>query len=246
MNIDSKTIHTQFCDFHDLSMTESVSKVVELSRSKDAEIIVTPNIDHLARLTKPGSEELSVIYQSASLILCDSKILHKLLLFKGMHINHVIPGSSLTEELFSNSLSEKDNITIIGGDNSVITKLRNKHPDLTINHYNPPMGFINKPDEVQKTIDFCVQHNGHYTFLAVGSPRQEILAAKLAEQDSVQGAILCIGASILFLVDEEKRAPLWMQTLHLEWLYRMLQDPKRLAKRYGSNFLKLPAIYRNL
>jgi exopolysaccharide biosynthesis WecB/TagA/CpsF family protein len=51
---------------------------------------------------------------------------------------------------------------------------------------------------------------------------------------------LCIGASINFLTGAEKRAPRWMQRLGVEWLYRLLRNPRRLAWRY---LLRGPRIF---
>lgn len=107
------------------------------------------------------------------------------------------------------------------------------------------MGFINKPEEVEALVKEVEGLAAHYVFLAVGSPRQEILAAKI-RQSSAIGVGLCIGASINFLVGKEVRAPIWMQKLHIEWLYRMLQDPKRLVRRYVMNAVWLPKIYWRL
>jgi UDP-N-acetyl-D-mannosaminuronic acid transferase (WecB/TagA/CpsF family) len=57
---------------------------------------------------------------------------------------------------------------------------------------------------------------------------------------------LCIGASINFLTGSERRAPRWMQLIGFEWLYRLMNDPRRLAKRYlvrGPRiFLLLPRL----
>jgi N-acetylglucosaminyldiphosphoundecaprenol N-acetyl-beta-D-mannosaminyltransferase len=61
-----------------------------------------------------------------------------------------------------------------------------------------------------------------------------------------KGVALCIGASILFLVGEERRAPLWVQHLSLEWCYRMFQNPRVLVKRYFGNSLKLRRIFSAL
>jgi len=240
------TVKTRICDFDDLNLTETINKIKILAKSDTQHTLITPNIDHMARLITGNNKELIPIYQSASLCLCDSKILQKLMLLKGILLENVIPGSSLTEELFNNNLQTDDKIVIIGGDQNVITKLKAQYSELIIEHYNPPMGFINNETEVNKTINFCIAKQPEYIFLAVGSPRQEILAQKLKDTNKTTGVALCIGASILFLVDEEKRAPEWMQKAHIEWLYRMMQDPKRLVARYWSNFLKLLRIYKKI
>ena len=106
------------------------------------------------------------------------------------------------------------------------------------------MGFINKPDEVDKLIQTIKELKPDLIFLAVGSPRQEEFALKL-KATLEHGIALCIGASILFLTGDEKRAPQIMQQLSLEWLHRMFSDT-RLFKRYIANALNLVKIYRKL
>lgn len=189
---------------------------------------------------------LQPIYDNASLNLCDSRILEKILKLKGHTVKEVIPGSTLTQKLFDDVLTQDSRVLIVGGNDDVISRLRTKYNTLQLQHYNPPMGFINSPKEVEKTLSTIKKSNAQYVFLAVGSPRQEILAKLIKDKDLINGVALCIGASILFLVGEEKRAPKILQILHLEWGYRMMQDPRRLVKRYFDNLVKLPKLYAKL
>jgi hypothetical protein len=71
-----------------------------------------------------------------------------------------------------------------------------------------------------------------FSFLAIGSPQQEMIAAKLKERGVVRGLALCIGAAVNYLTGIEKRVPNWMQQLGWEWFYRLVQNPRRLARRY--------------
>ena len=82
-----------------------------------------------------------------------------------------------------------------------------------------------------------MRSRARFTFLAVGSPQQELLAHRVAlragaGRDDAGGCALCIGAALRFVVGEEKRAPVIMQKLGLEWSYRLGQDPVRLWRRY--------------
>lgn len=240
-------IKTKLFELDNCTLKQALTTTQKLANSGAAHYIVTPNIDHLSRLVSDkDSAGLLPIYTGASLNLCDSRIFEKLLKLKGQTVKEVIPGSTLTEELFKHTLTKQDKVLIIGGDNNVINRVTAKYAELDIQHYNPPMGFINKPEEVEKTLTAIESSNCNYVFLAIGSPRQEVLAGLLKQRNRFSGVALCIGASILFLVGEEKRAPMWMQKLHIEWLYRMLQDPKRLVKRYSSNALSLVKIYKAL
>ncbi len=68
--------------------------------------------------------------------------------------------------------------------------------------------------------------------LAMGMPKQEILANKLKQELSHPCLIICGGAILDFLAGRVSRAPSWMRKFGMEWLYRLMLEPKRLFKRY--------------
>lgn len=77
--------------------------------------------------------------------------------------------------------------------------------------------------------------------LGLGAPKQELWVTAYASQLKVKVA-LCVGATIDFLAGEKPRAPMWMRRVGLEWLHRMLSEPKRLAKRYFIDAVEFPKI----
>ena len=66
----------------------------------------------------------------------------------------------------------------------------------------------------------------------VGSPQQEKIALGALKRGTATGIGLCIGMSLQFSAGMIPRAPHWIQALRLEWLHRLAQEPKRLARRY--------------
>jgi UDP-N-acetyl-D-mannosaminuronic acid transferase (WecB/TagA/CpsF family) len=95
------------------------------------------------------------------------------------------------------------------------------------------MNLISNP----AAIDACVRDIEalspfRFCFIGVGSPQQEIIAQKLKERNVARGLALCVGAAVDFITGAERRAPRWMQHLGLEWLFRLLMNPRRLARRY--------------
>jgi exopolysaccharide biosynthesis WecB/TagA/CpsF family protein len=242
-----KKIHTGIVCFNDLDLAEAAEVVRCLSVEPQFSYVVTPNVDHLSRLCDvPANDYLLNIYLRARVTLCDSRIVEKILYFSGRSVKAVVSGSDLTRYLFDRVLMPTSKIVIVGCQNEEIVKLQHHYPQLKIQHVNPSMGFINNDDEVKSLINSVVKCEADYLFLAVGSPRQEIFAHKLKEAGLKKGVALCIGASINFIVGVESRAPRWMQFLYLEWFYRMLQDPKRLVKRYFLNALQLPKIIKQM
>lgn len=208
-----------------------MKKVVDIIFSGINEnlVIVTPNVDHVNRIHK--DENFKEIYKNSDVIINDSKILKFLSYPLNINLKHVNPGSDVTETLFSDERIQKCNICVVGAKAGDIAFL-NKRYNLNIrNHIEPSYGFINDENEVNEIIEKARLLPASLFFLAVGSPRQEILATKF-KQSGVKGAFFCCGASLLFLTGEEKRAPLGFQKLGLEWFFRLIQSPRRLLKRY--------------
>ena len=85
-------------------------------------------------------------------------------------------------------------------------------------------------------ISFLEQHIDPERFsvivLAMGMPKQEILATKIKGEIKGNGVVVCGGAIIDFHAGRFKRAPAWVQKCSLEWLYRLIKEPRRLFKRY--------------
>jgi exopolysaccharide biosynthesis WecB/TagA/CpsF family protein len=193
--------------------------------------VVTPNVDHLIRYhDDPKFQEQ---YANASYVLLDSRFLsHIFRAAKGKRIR-VCTGSDLTARLFSQIIEPIDSIVLIGGSNEQARQLAQTYGLKSLHHYNPPMGFIRDPQEVEACLRFAEANSPfRFCFIAVGAPQQEIFAQLLKRRRLARGLALCIGASINFMTGKERRAPRWMQRLGLEWMYRLGVDPRRLARRY--------------
>jgi exopolysaccharide biosynthesis WecB/TagA/CpsF family protein len=193
--------------------------------------VVTPNVDHLIRYH--DDPKFRALYAEAAYILLDSQFLSRVWrVTKGMRVR-VCTGSDLTEQLFARIIAPDDRIVLIGCSREQARLLTERYGLTALCHYNPPMGFIDDPQQVEACVRFVEEHSPfRFCFIAVGAPRQEILAQALKSRGVARGMALCIGASINFLTGAELRAPVWMQRLGMEWLFRLLNDPRRLAARY--------------
>ena len=74
-------------------------------------------------------------------------------------------------------------------------------------------------------------------FVALGNPKQELWMGRNAAKLDV-GAMIGIGGTFNFLAGRVKRAPKWMQKCGLEWVYRIIQEPGRLWRRYAYGLVK--------
>lgn len=204
--------------------------------------VVTPNVDHLIRCHEDPSYHS--VYRSATYVLLDSRFAAYLLrVVKGMRLP-VCPGADAFPELLEKVVAPTDRIVLIGGNARQAKILANTYGLSDLRHHNPPMGFINDPVAVRECLEFIEAASPfRFCFLAVGAPQQEQIACQLMQRGRARGLALCFGASLNFVTGVEKRAPVWMRRMGLEWIYRLLQDPRRLAKRY---LIRGPRIFRHL
>ncbi|MCB9973107.1 MAG: WecB/TagA/CpsF family glycosyltransferase [Rhodospirillales bacterium] len=97
---------------------------------------------------------------------------------------------------------------------------------LTMNGFHKDSDYLEKIKETQPDI----------ILLCMGMPRQELLAARL-KAEKFPGLIICGGGWADFYSGVKPRAPLWMRKLALEWFFRLINEPKRLGKRYTVDIL---------
>lgn len=182
------------------------------------------------RLSRDPS--LLPLYQRAMLCLLDSRVVARAARALGLPSPAVTTGSDLTAQLLATHVRPGERVTIVGLRASHLPGLVARTGIAPPAHYDPPMGFDRDPVEMERAVRFVLDHPARLVFLAVGSPRQERLAAAIAATGEARGTGLCIGASLEFLAGAVPRAPMFMQRLGIEWMHRMLSDPRRLARRY--------------
>ena len=192
--------------------------------------VVTPNADHLVRISRDAS--LLPVYRTALLRVMDSTVVTRVARLLGLRTTPVVRGTDLAAALVTQVLQPGERLTVIGMDQALLPALRRRCPSVEIAHHNPPMGFDRDPAAFAAAVGFAVAHPARLTVLAVGMPRQEKLAAAIAATGQAHGVGLCVGSALEFLAGAHARAPRWVQEAGLEWLYRMVREPRRLARRY--------------
>jgi bacterial polymer biosynthesis proteins, WecB/TagA/CpsF family len=219
--------------FDPLSSAQALKRLAEVTDETPYSYVVTPNVDHAVRLheSRDSLRLLKPMYEAAGMCLCDSKILHMLARLRGVRLP-VVPGSELTASIFGNLIQAGDRIAIVGGDDALLGDLRARYPNVKFVQHCPPMGLRKNPAARAAAAAFIARSGARYTFIAVGSPQQEMIASEAQSLPGAKGIALCIGASLEFLTGRVKRAPKLAQNLGLEWAHRLLSDPKRMWRRY--------------
>ena len=216
--------------FADLDATAAADWLARRPAATPFGYVTTPNADHLARLHRRPA--LAPLYADALLCLLDSRVVAGMARLAGLPVPRVAPGSDLTELLLTRYLAADERITIIGLHEAFLPALVARCGLAPPAHYDPPIGFEHDATALRTAVEFVLAHPARFVFLAVGSPRQEMLAAAIAATGQAAGVGLCIGAGLAFLAGAARRAPGWVQHAGLEWLYRLALEPRRLARRY--------------
>jgi exopolysaccharide biosynthesis WecB/TagA/CpsF family protein len=139
-------------------------------------------------------------------------------------------------------------VAFLGGDEAALERaaerLGARHPGLRVAlRLAPSMGFDPEGPEAGAAIDALAASDARICLLALGAPRQEILASRIAARLPVMG-VLSVGAGLDFVAGRQRRAPRAVRALKAEWLWRLASDPRRLAGRYADCALVLPALGR--
>lgn len=143
-------------------------------------------------------------------------------------------GPSLMGEIFKISASKGYRHYFYGSTDETLEKLysvlEETYPGIQIaGMYSPPFRPMTE-DEDKAIVEQINEMKPDFVWVGLGAPKQENWMAE--HQGRVNGLMVGVGAGFDYHAGNIKRAPKWMQKCNLEWLYRLLQDPKRLFKRY--------------
>jgi N-acetylglucosaminyldiphosphoundecaprenol N-acetyl-beta-D-mannosaminyltransferase len=112
-------------------------------------------------------------------------------------------------------------------------KMREKFPGLSVTGtHSPPFRELTTEEE-EKIVKMVNEADPDIIWIGISTPKQERWMVKFAQRVNAP-VLIGIGAAFDFLTGEKKQAPLWMQRNGLEWLFRLLSEPRRLWKRYAE------------
>ena len=203
--------------------------------------LATINVDHLQRL---GDEPaFRRAYAAQDLVCADGNPIVWLSRLAGKPVQ-LAPGSDLVLPLAREAAAQGLPIGLIGSNDESLAlaarAMQDRVPGLRVALTHAP-GFPFDPtgDEAAEIIQRIRGSGARLCFLALGAPRQEIFAIHARDALGNVG-FASIGAGLDFLSGHQKRAPRLVRRVKMEWLWRMLSNPKRLAARYARGFTILP------
>ena len=176
------------------------------------------------------------VQNSGAMALPDGKPLSIVCRLRGFYDAKRVPGPDLMPEIFKISKEKGYRHFFYGSSPETLKKLREElnreYPWLKIvGMYSPPYRTLTQQEDEQIVREIN-DTEPDFIWVALGAPKQEEWMYR--HQFQVKGVMLGVGAAFDFCAGTVRRAPAWMQELCLEWLYRLMQDPKRLFSRYFS------------
>ncbi|MEZ4826300.1 MAG: WecB/TagA/CpsF family glycosyltransferase [Bacteroidia bacterium] len=201
-------------------------------------VVFTPNVDHIMKLQK--DREFYEVYVRADYLVCDSQIVKATSgLVSPIKIKEQIAGSDFFPAFchYHRNNTGQVKVFLLGGtEESVIQAKDNINAkagaQVVVDGYSPPFGFERNAEEEKNIIDRINRSGATVLAVGVGAPKQEKWIMKHKDQLPGVEIFFAIGATIDFQAGNVKRSPKWITAIGMEWLYRMMQEPQRLVKRY--------------
>ncbi|WP_324777304.1 WecB/TagA/CpsF family glycosyltransferase [Brevundimonas sp.] len=222
-------------DFADGDRPALLARVAAMAREPYG-YVVTPNVDHVIKLMD-GRVEPDV-YNGAALKVCDSRVLAHLARLRGKTLA-VYPGSDMTADLLASPLTGDLTIGVFGPDRAAFGELAERYPSRRFTFIDAPVLTPGTPGWIA-AVDEAARAEWDVLLACISFPKQESFAHALSVAGRKQGVALCVGASVDFLTGRQQRAPRLYQQLSLEWLHRLMTQPRRMFRRY---VLEGPAIF---
>jgi N-acetylglucosaminyldiphosphoundecaprenol N-acetyl-beta-D-mannosaminyltransferase len=187
---------------------------------------------HCFNVAQKEKNYFSAIHK-ADIVLNDGvgvKIAGKL---AGINFSSNLNGTDLIPKIIQRCVLENESIYLIGSKIDIVKKsklkLEEKFPEIQIRGFHD--GFFSIEQEADIIHDIN-QSGAKVVIVGMGVPLQELWINRVQQQ--LSNVRLCIagGAIIDFISEEINRAPFWVRAINMEWFFRLLQEPKRLWKRY--------------
>jgi len=229
-----------------VSRSEALDRIAALVERRQGGAVFTPNVDHVVLAHEDpafreayGSVDLSVVDGMPVLWACRAL---------GLPVREKISGSDIVSPLASLAAHRGWRVFLLGGRTGAAeraaARLVENAPGLLIVGMSGAHVDMSRPmTEREALIDEIRRASPDVVLVALGSPKGELIAHEF--RATLKPAVfVCVGAALDFLAGLVPRAPGWVSSAGLEWLYRLAREPRRLWARYllrGPRFLPIVA-----
>lgn len=223
------------CAINIANTAEAVREIIGAAQRGEGYTVFTLNLDHLDKLNHDRS--FRAAYDAARFITADGAPVALLASRQGRHVERTT-GADMIVPLVEAAAEQNVPVFLFGSSNGVLARAgmhlaeRTNYKLNIVGTESPEQGFDPQSAAADAAIERIAVSGARLCFVALGAPKQEILAARAVAR-GVKVGFVCIGAGLDFLVGAQTRAPEFMQRNGLEWFWRLSTDPRRLASRYA-------------
>lgn len=234
---------------NNIGMSEAINAIENMLETNGKYYVIPINVDVVIKAE--ADQYLNKIINDANLVLVDGQPLIWISKLHKLPVKEKISGSDLVPFLCGTAALKGYSIFILGGKEGIADqaarKLEEKYNSIKIaGTYSPPFGFENDKNELKKINKLISSAHPDILIACFGCPKQEKWVYENYLKYDAKVSI-CAGATVDFLAGNIKRSPKWISDHGLEWLFRFVQEPKRLFKRYfldDIQIIKLVFKYR--
>lgn len=217
------------------SYQKATCQIIDWAKAAESRYVCAANV-HMV-MEAYDKQEFAQVVNRADLVAPDGKPLVQALRALGVKDVDQVRGPNLTLHVCEAAAQAGIPIGLYGGSPEslelFVTFLRNRFPGIqVVCQISPPFRPLTPAEDAEYTQQI-VESSARILFVGIGCPKQEFWMS--AHQDKIAAVMLGVGAAFDFHSGRVKEAPQWMQALYLEWLFRLLMEPKRLWKRYAKH-----------
>jgi N-acetylglucosaminyldiphosphoundecaprenol N-acetyl-beta-D-mannosaminyltransferase len=236
----SERVSVAGLDFDALTHAQLIGRVVDSIGRGAGGVIITPNIDICRQARRDQASRALVA--SASVVVPDGTPLLWAARLAGRPLTERITGADLIFSLSAAAAARSWRVYLLGGQPGIggrpgtaelaAARLGDRYPGMrAAGAWSPPAGFDAERADIRLLRAALIEADPKIVFVGLGFPKQEHLIARL--RADLPGAwFLGCGAAIPLAAGQLRRAPQRVQRLGLEWAYRLMLEPRRLARRY--------------
>ena len=215
----------------------NVDDVVELL--DDGGVLFTINPEHLYQLQR--SPEFAKAYADASYVSCDSIYVYYALKLLGRGLEHRASGSDIVPAYWRRHAANLEvTVFLLGAKPGIAEQARERinrlaGREIVVGAHGPSFNFVDDEQECEEAIEVINGSGATCLIVGLGAPKQEIWIHRYRSRLPSVKVFMGVGATIDYEADAVRRAPIWMRRNGLEWVHRVLTEPRRYARRYARN-----------
>jgi N-acetylglucosaminyldiphosphoundecaprenol N-acetyl-beta-D-mannosaminyltransferase len=217
-----------------LSFDEQIQTILKWAIARESRSVCVANVHML--MEAYWSPDFGIVLQNADLVTPDGMPLVWMMRLLGARQQDRVAGMDLLQALCKVAETRGISIFCVGSQTEILSRMRKRleqeYPRLKIAAMEPLPFRPLTPEEDDALIKRINSSGAGLVLVSLGCPKQEHWIAQ--HLDRIQAVMIGLGGVFPVYAGLHKRAPRMVRNLGLEWLYRFIQEPRRLWRRYAQ------------